>query len=400
NSEKIRFKNPDLKSYIESYISCADEQDNLNLNRGIIDISNSLVGGNPFENDDKYIYKWSGPNFSSAQSRIVVTEPGFYNLEVVDSENCSSEIFVFDLNIDQISSNTMIENLGCDTFTGSLTAYPSGGNGPYDIVWYKSNEDADILEQAGVGLRIDNLPVGYYISKVTDFNGCDKLELHHLIDEKVFTTSEPTITESLCLMEPGSVEIKIFNPYETDIQFLYNNENLSSSIIDDTESYIRYKVEITNPVEYENLIVKNNFGCTYEYLLNLGIGVPDFSLKSNGEILNDFDKIPFRNNKITVQNSSEGKYHSVGYDFGDGSDEIIQLRDNETSIDHSYDEEGYYIITQRLYNRQGCFKEIKKTILIGKGYTFEVPNAFTPNNDGINDYFRPIISGLIKGELY
>ncbi len=400
NSEKIRFKNPDLKSYIESYISCADEQDNLNLNQGIIDISNSLVGGNPFDNDQKYIYKWSGPNFSSDESRIIVTEPGFYNLEVLDSENCSSEIFVFDLNIDQISSNTIIENLRCDTFTGSLTAYPSGGNGPYDITWYISNKEGDVLKEVGKGLKVDNLSVGYYISKVTDFNGCDKLELHHLIDEKVFTISEPTITESLCLMEPGSVEIKIFNPYDTEIEFLYNDENLSSSIIDDTESYIRYKVEITNPVEYENLIVKNNFGCTYEYLLNLGIGVPDFSLKSNDEILNDFDKIPFRNNKITVQNSSEGKYHSVGYDFGDGSDEIIQLRDNETSLDHSYDEEGYYIITQKLYNRQGCFKEIKKTILIGKGYTFEVPNAFTPNNDGINDYFRPIISGLIKGELY
>ena len=399
NSEKIRFKEPNLNSYIESYISCADEQDNSNLNLGIIDITNSLIGGNPFNNDQKYIYKWSGPNFSSDESRILVTEPGFYNLEVVDSKNCSSEIFVFDLNIDEISSNTIIENLGCNTLRGSLTADPSGGNGPYDIVWYKSNEDGDILEQAGIGLKIDNLPVGYYISKVTDFNGCDKLELHHLIDEKVFTISEPTITESLCLMESGSVEIKIYNPYETDIEFIYNNENLSYSIIDDTDSYTRYQVQVNNPVEYENLTVRNNFGCTYDYLLNLGIGVADFKVSSNGLYLEDFDKIAYRNNSIVIENNSEGKYHSVGFDLDDGTPEIIQLRDNENKIIHSYKEEGYYVITLKLYNRQGCYKEIKKTLLVGKGYTFEVPNAFTPNNDGINDFFRPIISGIVEGEF-
>ena len=341
-----------------------------------------------------------GAWFSSDKSKIEVYNAGIYNLQIQDKNECTSEIFVFDMSLEEIRSNPEISNVSCDSPKGSFKANPTGGTGGYSIEWFKSNQKGDMLDLIGTNMLIENLDIGYYISVVRDFNGCQKVELHQLINENIFISDEPKISQSLCLMQPGSVEIKLYNPYNSQIEFLYNNQRLASSIIDDTDAYTRYKVEINNPSEYEYLIIKNNFGCSYEYLLNLGIGSPDFYLKSQDNILSDFDKIPFRNNKITIYNNSEGKYHSVGFNFGDGSDEIIQLRDNEKAIDHSYSEEGYYIVSQKLYNREGCFKEIKKTILVGKGYTFEVPNVFTPNNDGLNDYFRPIFSGLVKGEFY
>ena len=31
---------------------------------------------------------------------------------------------------------------------------------------------------------------------------------------------------------------------------------------------------------------------------------------------------------------------------------------------------------------------------VGKGYSIIVPNVFSPNNDGINDLFRPLTTGL------
>ena len=103
--------------------------------------------------------------------------------------------------------------------------------------------------------------------------------------------------------------------------------------------------------------------------------------------------------EISIINSSEGKYHRIVYDFGDGSDVISYIRDQDQIVTHKYEKEGFYVINVKIYSTQGCFKELEKTILAGIGYSFTAPNAFTPNlpKDGHNDEFRPIFSGFTNG---
>ena len=69
-------------------------------------------------------------------------------------------------------------------------------------------------------------------------------------------------------------------------------------------------------------------------------------------------------------------------------------------VSHQYKSEGFYFVNVKIFNEQGCYKELNKTVLVGIGYSFDSPNAFTPNNDGYNDIFRPTISGFIKAEFY
>jgi gliding motility-associated-like protein len=52
-------------------------------------------------------------------------------------------------------------------------------------------------------------------------------------------------------------------------------------------------------------------------------------------------------------------------------------------------------VTYRIYNEFGCIKEEIIDLKIGEGYEIIVPSAFTPNNDNINDYFRPVFSGFV-----
>ncbi len=71
------------------------------------------------------------------------------------------------------------------------------------------------------------------------------------------------------------------------------------------------------------------------------------------------------------------------WDFGDGSNSDIQ---NPT---HSFQNSGNFSVSLYVENQWGCSDETSMTINILNNDIIYFPNAFTPNGDGINDYFGP-----------
>jgi gliding motility-associated-like protein len=53
---------------------------------------------------------------------------------------------------------------------------------------------------------------------------------------------------------------------------------------------------------------------------------------------------------------------------------------------------GKYQVTLTATSIYGCKDEVTKTIEVKNSYNVFIPNSFTPNFDGLNDYFMPVFS--------
>jgi gliding motility-associated-like protein len=76
--------------------------------------------------------------------------------------------------------------------------------------------------------------------------------------------------------------------------------------------------------------------------------------------------------------------YSWAWDFGDGG----QVS-NFVAPSYQYSNEGTYDVTLTVVDTNGCKnKTVKKALVeVGKMVSVFVPNAFSPNGDGVNDFF-------------
>jgi gliding motility-associated-like protein len=97
--------------------------------------------------------------------------------------------------------------------------------------------------------------------------------------------------------------------------------------------------------------------------------------------------------EITINNMASWDAVSWSYLFGDGSGSLFPYEK------HVYQEYGNYIIKQTVTNAFGCSDTISQLVRILPEYRFWIPNAFTPDENLLNDYFMPIAIGVINYEF-
>ena len=96
---------------------------------------------------------------------------------------------------------------------------------------------------------------------------------------------------------------------------------------------------------------------------------------------------------VTCTNTSNEDYAHLVWNFGDVNSNVnvIQNVDDPT---HDYTRSGYYTITMTATDSFGCVDSVKARVSVSVPFFFYIPNAFTPDGDGINETFAPKGEGV------
>ncbi|NRD19825.1 gliding motility-associated C-terminal domain-containing protein [Winogradskyella eckloniae] len=303
--------------------------------------------------------------------------PGTYTVTIIDGTPCEIQdsFTIFDVAPLSLSAN-ITHALDCDdTNSGSVNLLIEGGTPPFNVLWSNGAITEDLSA----------VPPNTYTVTVTDTNGCE-IEASYevtrfeplqveVIDQVDVDCETASIDQTFLAMASGGVPPFQFSWSDGTVSGL-NNEFMST----DTNGLV--VLEVTD-----------NLGCTANYTFNVDIaafGDPGFTTSSFGFLNYGLYAIQ---DPIEFTTTATGNYDSILWDFGDGS------FSSEVHPIHTYFTPGSYVVTQTVTYPYGCVYEQVITLVIEEGYKLVVPDAFTPNDDGINDFFAPVFIGLSSLEL-
>jgi len=374
---------------------------------------------------------------------------GFYTITIQDNCGCSQEF------TDYVSSTDG------PSFTSSFVNPPCNGEANGLITIIDTLGVSPITQSINSGISFstnlvyNNLPASGYPIIVQDGNGCQSLDYLNLTEPDVISVS-PILIDETCVLNNGSIDFQssggtgaytysidngasfqagslftgltggmyvyvveddntcqVFGqaalsstpgPIITNISFVNpacsNNCNGTISITATDNSSINYSLDggVTSQATGEfidlcsgnyTIDITNIEGCETSQNLILTAPMPpiaEFTVSdTNGPA-------PLT---VVFTNSSVGAT-SYFWDFGSSSSTSLAM--DET---FEYTSEGFYTVMM-VASELLCTDTAYQVISVIGTPDISMPNVFTPNNDGVNDVFRPITIGMteIIGEIY
>ncbi|MGO4904036.1 PKD domain-containing protein [Flavobacterium sp. W20_MBD1_R3] len=303
--------------------------------------------------------------------------PGKYTVTITDAKLCTiKETFIIIEPLPLELRADVSNPLNClDANTGAINLVVTGGAPPFTFSWSNGATSEDL----------QNLPPENYTVTVTDANGCKKSESWKIIRFEQLTPTIEVLTDFNCDTKyvrqtfVGKVKGGV-PPYQL---------SWSDGIVTGANNEIMN----TNNNGLVIFSVTDSFGCTADITYNVDtpvLGEAKFETSSYG---NDVYGLYSIYDPILFNNLATGNFTKISWDFGDGN------FSDEESPKHIFTKIGTYTVKQTVTYPFGCQYVYTTTIFIEKGYSLMMPNAFTPNGDGVNDSFSPIFLGFIEMTL-
>jgi len=300
----------------------------------------SVSGGNP-----AYNYVWT-PSVSSTNSAAALA-PGIYTVNITDANNCAGTTSFTISQPTQIVATSTIQSTTCALSNGSINLLVSGGTGPYTYSWSPS---------ASTNAVANNLAAGTYITQIQDAKSCILKDTNSVASSVALQIQLMSIDDT-CGKGIGYVNTVVLSG-TAPFQYQWQNFSSSASFLRNLKGNQQCTVQVTdaNNCQAIDSVYVAVFGLNK---LNLGPNTTVCPGVKTVEI-----HLPTNNTAI----------------WNDGS----------TSLNYSIKTAGIYAVT--ITNEFGC--KASDTIFLTESCTeiLMVPNAFTPNDDGMDDVFGPIIT--------
>lgn len=225
------------------------------------------------------------------------------------------------------------------------------------------------------------------------------------------TTTTYIITTSDGCSDPQADTIRVFvyeqfsAIFETSDTMCYGNTGYATVRGNPPSPYYEYEWH-TNPPSFDqtyygevaqtyHVTVTNihDGGCTFDTSITIPY-FPNveafFTPNPNGACLLESDPV------AEFIDLSQGAASGL-WDFGDGTQEPYTYGQYPT---HEYADTGTYTVTLYVENEMGtCTDEFDFDVCVQPEFKLWIPNSFTPDGDGLNDYFEIVSSGIIEFEL-
>jgi gliding motility-associated-like protein len=265
----------------------------------------------------------------------------------------------------QVSAGNDI-NLICPREPVSLQANVTGGVGPYTLIWENN--------PAGNPITVNPDSSSHYKVVVTDQCGS-------------------RATDSLWVNIVNYTPLKFNIPLEATI--CAGGSVLIGGVASGGKMPLRYQwlhTNSTDPFQQVSPVQDNNYIITVTDSCNISI---TRTIKVRVRQVNAlFDLTYTDQNTIQFSDLSRPKIARWEWDFGDqssGSEDQNPL--------HTYLDTGRYVVTLVVIDENNCTDTVRNPVRSFPDFSFYVPNAFTPDGDGINDQFSGIGEGFLTYEM-
>lgn len=298
-----------------------------------------------------YSYNWSN---GTSNEDLVGVSIGNYNVVVTDNNGCQINYSATLSEPSEILISSQVFDASCSAPNGAVQVVVTGGVSPYQYNWSNGATTAGI----------SNVTAGDYTLTVTDANGCNQV-LEVTVGATDNLSIESRISDVKCFGESNGSASVIITSGSAPFTYEWSNGDTTSSISNVAAG--NYTVTVTDAV-----------GCTTT--LDIEISEPDeLNVLLTAEVYeNGFNVTPFGNNNGSVLATVSGGTTPYNYIWSNG--EVGQQITGLTA--------GQYAVTVRDFNN--C--TVYKTIVLTEVEELAMPTGYSPNNDGMNDYF--VVKGL------